>query len=146
MHGAHAVISRLHAARGERVCAGHACIPGPPAGAARADSSARLASSIRSTATLVLDGCGRMRPARKSDIFDAVAHPVRRKILLSLKDGARPAGELAAPFEISLPAVAQHLKVLREAALVQQHRQGRQIIYFLNPLPLKALYEWVEEF
>jgi DNA-binding transcriptional ArsR family regulator len=87
-----------------------------------------------------------MRPARKSDVFDAVAHPVRRRILVLLKDGARPAGELAQPFAMSLAAVSQHLKVLREAELVQEQRQGRQIIYFLNPAPLRAVYQWIEAF
>jgi DNA-binding transcriptional ArsR family regulator len=47
-----------------------------------------------------------MRPARKNDVFDAVAHPVRRRILLLLKDGARPASELAQTFKMSLAAVS----------------------------------------
>lgn len=87
-----------------------------------------------------------MRPARKSDVFDAVAHPVRRRILVLLKDGARPAGELAQPFRISFPAVSQHLRVLREASLVKERRDGRQVIYSLNAAPLRALSRWVEEF
>jgi DNA-binding transcriptional ArsR family regulator len=87
-----------------------------------------------------------MRPARKNDVFDAVAHPVRRRILIVLKNGARPAGELAEPFAMSLAAVSQHLRVLREADLVQEQRRGRQIIYYLNPKPLKAIYQWVDEF
>lgn len=87
-----------------------------------------------------------MRPARKTDVFDAVSHPVRRRILFLLKDGARPAGNLAQPFKMSAAAVSQHLRVLREAALVQEQRKGRQLIYYLNPEPLKAVYQWVEEF
>jgi DNA-binding transcriptional ArsR family regulator len=87
-----------------------------------------------------------MRPARKHDVFDAVAHPVRRRILAVLRQGPRPMGELARPFEISPAAVSQHLKVLREAALVQERRQGRQIIYRLHPEPLKAVYHWASEF
>lgn len=79
-------------------------------------------------------------------MFDAVAHPVRRRILTLLKDGARPAGELARPFEMSLAAVSQHLRVLREAALVRERRKGRQIIYYLNPEPLMTVYEWIEGF
>ncbi|MBI3793032.1 MAG: winged helix-turn-helix transcriptional regulator [Gemmatimonadetes bacterium] len=86
------------------------------------------------------------RPARKHDVFDAVAHPVRRRILVLLKDGTRPAGELAAPFRISLAAVSQHLKVLREAELVTEERHGRQVLYSINPRPLRDLYEWADGF
>lgn len=87
-----------------------------------------------------------MRPARKSDVFDAVAHPVRRSILVALKAGERPAGELARPFEMTLPAVAQHLKVLREAKLVNFRREGQKLVYYLDAEPLRAVLEWVEEF
>lgn len=87
-----------------------------------------------------------MRPARKNDVFDAVAHPVRRRILVLLRGGARPAGELAAPFDMSLAAVSQHLKVLREAELVTEERRGRQILYSIEPKPLREIYEWAEEF
>jgi len=87
-----------------------------------------------------------MRPARASDVFDAVAHPVRRQILVLLRDGARPAGELAHPFAMSLAAVAQHLAVLREAELVETARRGRNVIYVLNPRPLRELFEWVDPF
>ncbi len=87
-----------------------------------------------------------MRPARESDVFDAVAHPVRRQILVLLREGARPAGELAKPFAMSLPAVAQHLAVLREAELVATARRGKNVIYVLNPRPLRELFEWVDAF
>lgn len=87
-----------------------------------------------------------MRPARKQDVFDAVAHPVRRRILVLLKGGARPAGELAEPFSISMPAVSQHLKILREAALVQEEKRGRHVIYHLKPKPLEEVHAWIEEF
>lgn len=87
-----------------------------------------------------------MRPARANDVFDAVAHPVRRRILVLLRDGARPAGELARPFSMSLAAVAQHLAILREADLVKTTRRGRNVIYVLNPRPLRQLFEWVDAF
>jgi DNA-binding transcriptional ArsR family regulator len=87
-----------------------------------------------------------VRPARDSDVFDAVAHPVRRRILVLLRDGALPAGELAKPFAISLPAVAQHLAVLREAELVAAERRGRNVIYALDPRPLRELFAWVDAF
>ena len=87
-----------------------------------------------------------MRPARDVDIFDVVAHPVRRGILVALKGGGQSAGALSEPFRMSLPAVSQHLKVLREADLIREQRQGRQIIYFLNPLPRREVSEWIEGF
>ena len=57
-----------------------------------------------------------------------------------------PAGALAASFEISLPAVSQHLKVLREASLIKEERQGRLIVYHLNPVPLRVLHAWAGGF
>lgn len=87
-----------------------------------------------------------MRPARSLDVFDAVAHPVRRRILTLLKDGTRPVGDVADGFDMSLAAVSQHLKVLREAELVTEQRSGRHILYSINPGPLKAVYEWVDSF
>jgi DNA-binding transcriptional ArsR family regulator len=87
-----------------------------------------------------------MRPARDTDIFDAVAHPVRRRILMRLKTGEQNAGDLAAPFSMSLAAVAQHLAVLREAELVRAERRGRNIYYLLDPRPLQAIFEWVDDF
>ena len=87
-----------------------------------------------------------MRPARKTDVFDAVAHPVRRRILVLLRDGSLPVGELAAPFRISLAAVSQHLKVLREADLVSEERRGRQVLYSISPAPLREMHAWIEEF
>jgi DNA-binding transcriptional ArsR family regulator len=87
-----------------------------------------------------------MRPARRHDVFDAVAHPVRRQILVLLKDGSRPAGALAEPFRMSLAAVSQHLRVLREAEVVTEERRGRQILYSINPQPLRAVHEWIDGF
>lgn len=87
-----------------------------------------------------------MRPARPSDVFDAVAHPVRRRILATLRDGERPAGELARPFRMSAAGVSQHLKILREAALVAERREGRRIVYRINPQPLRELHRWAAEF
>jgi DNA-binding transcriptional ArsR family regulator len=87
-----------------------------------------------------------MRPSRQHDVFDAIAHPVRRQLLTMLKEGPLPAGTLADAFEMSLPAVSQHLKLLREASLVKEERQGRLIIYHLSPIPLKSIHEWAEGF
>lgn len=87
-----------------------------------------------------------MRPSRDTDVFDAVAHPVRRQLLQLLRQGALPAGALASSFEMSLPAVSQHLKVLREAQLIKEERQGRLLVYHLTPEPLRAVHAWADAF
>ena len=86
------------------------------------------------------------RPLQRTDVFHAIAHPARRTILALLKDGEKPAGALAEPFGVSFAAVSQHLKVLKDADLVTERREGRQRIYQLRPKPLKEVVSWVEEF
>jgi len=81
-------------------------------------------------------------PAR--DIFRAVADPTRREMLDRLAVQDLPVTELAESFRMSLPAVSQHLKVLREAGLVKDHREGRQHVYTLVPGPLKEISDWVD--
>ncbi len=78
------------------------------------------------------------------DVFQAIAHPARRQILDSLVSGEVSAGELAAPFAMSRPAVSQHLKVLREAGLVIERREGRHRLYRIDPAPLQEVHEWLE--
>ncbi len=87
-----------------------------------------------------------MRPLQQNDVFHAIAHPARRTILVMLKAGERPASELAEPFGMSFAAVSQHLKILKEADLVTERREGRQRIYHLRPKPLRAVVDWVDEF
>jgi DNA-binding transcriptional ArsR family regulator len=87
-----------------------------------------------------------MRPVQENDIFHAIAHPARRSILILLKDGGRPASELAEPFGVSFSAISQHLKILKDADLVFTKRDGRNRIYHLHPEPLKEVWDWVEDF
>lgn len=87
-----------------------------------------------------------MRPLQESDVFHAIAHPIRRAMLLDLKEGERTAGDLAAPFEITFGAVSQHLRLLEEAKLVSVRREGRNRFYRLRPQPLKDVVTWVDEF
>ena len=67
-------------------------------------------------------------------------------MLQLLKDGEKAAGELAAPFGMSFAAVSQHLRVLKDAALVSERRHGRHRIYRLRPQPLKDVDRWIGEF
>lgn len=78
------------------------------------------------------------------DRFTALADPTRRAILeLLAQHGELPAGEIAAQFDVSGPAVSQHLKVLREAGLVRVERRAQQRIYRLNPEGMRDVEEWV---
>ncbi len=87
-----------------------------------------------------------MRPARQADVFDAIAHPARRAILLRLKAGEHAASDLAAPFDMTFAAISQHLRLLEEAALVSVRREGRRRLYRLEPKPLANVAGWVDEF
>jgi DNA-binding transcriptional ArsR family regulator len=67
-----------------------------------------------------------------SDVFDALAHPVRRKILRLLRRKAMSAGELAEEFDLAKPTLSGHFSVLKAADLVTTERQGTTIIYRIN--------------
>jgi DNA-binding transcriptional ArsR family regulator len=88
-------------------------------------------------------------PAEPRDadaVFRAVSDPTRRAILELLRTDERTAGDLAAPFSMSRPAISQHLKVLKDAELVSVRSEGRGRVYRLNPLPLHALFDWTALF
>jgi DNA-binding transcriptional ArsR family regulator len=76
----------------------------------------------------------------------AIADPVRREILVMLRDERLPAGEIARRFVISRPAVSRHLRVLRESGLVRDELVGRRRFYVLDPGPLGELVEWLSQF
>ena len=78
--------------------------------------------------------------------FHALADPTRRAVLDLLRRGAQPAGEIAERFPISRPAISKHLRQLRKARLVMEHRRGRHRFYQLNPEPLKAVDSWLQAY
>src|SRR4051812_21013858 len=78
--------------------------------------------------------------------FHALADPTRRKVLDLLRRGQQPAGKIARAFPISRPAISKHLRLLRRAHLVSEHREGRNRFYQLNPEPLKAVDTWLEQY
>lgn len=86
------------------------------------------------------------RPAASADIFQAIADPTRRALLDRLRDGEQSVKQLAEPFEMSMPAISQHLHILCEAGLVTQRKLGRQRLYRLNPEPLKEVSDWVNPY
>jgi DNA-binding transcriptional ArsR family regulator len=80
------------------------------------------------------------------DVFLALAHPVRRRLLEMLMDGPRSAGTLAAEFDLSRSAVAEHLGVLRRAGLVRDEPVGRHRHYHLASEPLATVSDWLSPF
>ena len=81
-----------------------------------------------------------------STTFAALADPTRRAILARLAKGEATVGELAAPFDISLPAISKHLKVLQRAGLIEQGRQAQWRPCRLTPEPLRDLADWVGQY
>ncbi len=80
------------------------------------------------------------------DAFTAIAHPARRKILDLLAVEEKSVLSLAKPFNMSRPAVSQHLRILREVGLVKVHRVGREQRYRLRSAPLEPVYDWVAHY
>jgi DNA-binding transcriptional ArsR family regulator len=78
--------------------------------------------------------------------FHALADPTRRAVLDLLRRGAQPAGQIAEAFPISRPAISKHLRQLRKARLVVEHRSGRNRLYQLNAEPLKAIDKWLDHY
>jgi DNA-binding transcriptional ArsR family regulator len=78
--------------------------------------------------------------------FQALADPTRRAVLDLLRRGSQPAGEIAGAFPISRPAISKHLRLLRRAHLVREHREGRNRVYQLNPEPLRAVDSWLDQY
>jgi DNA-binding transcriptional ArsR family regulator len=75
--------------------------------------------------------------------FAALADPTRRAIVARLAKGDATVGELALPFKISLPAISRHLKVLEEASLITNERQGKHRRCHLTPEALTGAAEWI---
>jgi DNA-binding transcriptional ArsR family regulator len=80
------------------------------------------------------------------EVATAISDPIRRRVLELVRDRELPAGELAAEFEVSRPAVSRHLRVLREAGLVQERREGRLRLYRADPAPLRELRDWLDDY
>jgi DNA-binding transcriptional ArsR family regulator len=80
------------------------------------------------------------------DAAAAIADPIRRRVLELVRDEERAAGELAAQFPVSRPAVSRHLRVLRETGLVTERRVGKQRLYRANLEPLAELRAWLDDY
>jgi DNA-binding transcriptional ArsR family regulator len=87
-----------------------------------------------------------MHTDQLSMTFAALADPTRRAILARLSTGEASVSELAQPFEMSMPAISKHLKVLQRAGLITQSRDAQWRPCKLAPEPLRGVADWVEEY
>lgn len=81
--------------------------------------------------------------AAATKIFQALADPSRRAIFEALSRGEAAVKELTARFALSQPAVSQHLAILKDAGLVQARREGRSVIYRVEPRGMQPLVDWI---
>lgn len=87
-----------------------------------------------------------MQTDRLSAAFAALADPTRRAILARLAQGETTVGALAEPFDISLPAISKHLKVLEKAGLISRGRAAQARPARIEPDGIKAVEDWLEEY
>jgi len=78
--------------------------------------------------------------------FEVVAEPNRRRILDLLRDAERPVGDLVDALAISQPAVSKHLRVLRDAGLVEVRTDAQRRLYRVRPEPLRDIDEWLQPY
>ncbi len=83
---------------------------------------------------------------REQDIFGAISHPARRRMLDLLVDVDRSVNAIAGHFEMSRPAVSQHLRVLLDAGLVAERRHGRERRYRFVPARLSPVRDWLAHY
>jgi DNA-binding transcriptional ArsR family regulator len=83
---------------------------------------------------------------REPDVFTAISHRARRQMLDLLTGTERSVGDIAARFEMSRPAVSQHLRILLDAGLVTEQRHGRERRYRLVPAGLGPVRNWIAHY
>ena len=86
------------------------------------------------------------RAATTSDVFNAIAEPQRRQILVLLRAGEQPVTALAQQLGMTQPGASKHLRVLREVGLVRDRKAGKQRLYGLNARKLRPVHEWTGGF
>lgn len=82
----------------------------------------------------------------RRDVFQAIADPTRRAILVLIASQAMTPNILAEKFDISRQAVSKHIKILTECQLLMQKKNGREIFYYLNPAKISEIEQWIEQF
>src|SRR3954468_17605994 len=84
--------------------------------------------------------------ANTAPVFAALTDPTRRAVFERLRHGPRAVGEIARGLPVTRPAVSQHLKVLKEAGLVDDRSEGTRRIYQIDPKGLGAIRAWLDQF
>ena len=82
----------------------------------------------------------------RRDVFQAIADPTRRAILLLVTSQSMTAGAIALNFDTARPTVSKHLQILTECGLLEQEQNGREIFYHLNPERIKEIADFIEPF
>jgi len=82
----------------------------------------------------------------RRDVFQAIADPTRRAILMLVATQSMTAGAIAANFDTARPTVSKHLQILTECELLRQEQSGREIHYHLNPGKMKTIADFIEPF
>ncbi|WP_200977423.1 helix-turn-helix transcriptional regulator [Echinicola sp. 20G] len=82
----------------------------------------------------------------RRDVFQAIADPTRRAILLLVASQSMTAGAIANNFDTARPTVSKHLQILTACELLAQEQQGREIIYHFNPNKMKEVADFIEPF
>jgi DNA-binding transcriptional ArsR family regulator len=82
----------------------------------------------------------------RRDVFQAIADPTRRAILLLVATQSMTAGAIASNFDTARPTVSKHLQILTECELLEQEQNGREITYHINAEKMKAIADFIEPF
>jgi DNA-binding transcriptional ArsR family regulator len=82
----------------------------------------------------------------RRDVFQAIADPTRRAIIVLVASQSMTAGAIAANFETARPTVSKHLQILTECELLDQEQHGREVYYQLNPQKMKEIADFIEPF
>ena len=82
----------------------------------------------------------------RRDVFQAIADPTRRAILVLVASQSMTAGAIAANFDTARPTVSKHLQILTECELLQQEQNGREVYYHFNPKKMKEVADFIEPF
>src|SRR5690606_16219046 len=82
----------------------------------------------------------------RRDVFQAIADPTRRAILLLVASQSMTAGAIASNFDTARPTVSKHLQILTECELLRQEQSGREVYYHFNPKKMKAVADFLEPF
>ena len=82
----------------------------------------------------------------RRDVFQAIADPTRRAILVLVASQSMTAGAIAANFDSARPTISKHLQILTECSLLEQEQNGREIYYHFNPKKMKEIADFIEPF